>query len=77
MKLIVKYKIGCHENTNLSYTLVWQEFVLEALSIVNCLKAISLNILAVIYHHMFVPSPLLALLHSIRVLMEPLDLLVT
>lgn len=77
IKLIVKYEIGYYEETKPNPILARKEFALKALAFVKCLKAISFNAPAVACHHMFSPSPLVALFLGLEVLMEPLALLVT
>ena len=50
----------------LSYILVWQELVVEALSFVKRLRAASFNVPAVVSRHIFVQPLLAVLLHGLR-----------
>ena len=54
-----------------------QEFALVAPAFVDCLRAISFNAPAVICHHPYIPSTLIALFHGHEVLMKSLPLFVT
>ena len=65
------------QNIRSNLALFRQEFALVASLLVDFLGAISLDAPAVACHHVSVPSALVAMFHSLEVLMEPLPMFIT